>query len=75
MLPQQQLLPEQLLLLLQLQPELLLFLKQLFLLLPPLPPELPTQQVLQVQQVPEYAPARYAGHEAGEFFFNSGTAI
>lgn len=30
---------------------------------------------LQVQQVPEYAPARYAGHEAGEFFFNSGTAI
>lgn len=27
---------------------------------------------LAVQQVPEYAPARYAGHEAGEFFFNAG---
>ena len=22
-------------------------------------------------QVPEYAPARYAGHEAGEFFFQT----
>ncbi|HAG95748.1 MAG TPA: hypothetical protein DCL78_16630, partial [Gammaproteobacteria bacterium] len=30
---------------------------------------------LNVQQVPEYAPARYAGHEAGEFFFNPGTTI
>ena len=32
-------------------------------------------RVLNVQQVPEYAPARYAGHEAGEFFFSSGTTI
>ena len=30
---------------------------------------------LNVQQIPEYAPARYAGHEAGEFFFNPGTTI
>jgi hypothetical protein len=30
---------------------------------------------LNVQQIPEYAPARYAGHEAGEFFFNSGKTI
>lgn len=30
---------------------------------------------LNVRQVPEYAPARYAGHEAGEFFFNPGTTI
>ncbi|MBA53790.1 MAG: hypothetical protein CMK89_04985 [Pseudomonadales bacterium] len=32
-------------------------------------------QALNVLQVPEYAPARYAGHEAGEFFFSSGTTI
>ena len=25
---------------------------------------------LNTRQTPEYAPARYAGHEAGEFFFN-----
>lgn len=25
---------------------------------------------LDTRQTPEYAPARYAGHEAGEFFFN-----
>jgi len=30
---------------------------------------------LNVRQIPEYAPARYAGHEAGEFFFNPGTTI
>jgi len=27
-------------------------------------------KALNVHQVPEYAPARYAGHEAGEFLFN-----
>ena len=27
-------------------------------------------RALHVQQIPEYAPARFAGHEAGEFFFN-----
>ncbi|MEE2729460.1 MAG: caspase family protein [Pseudomonadota bacterium] len=32
-------------------------------------------KALNVQQVPEYAPARYAGHEAGEFFFSSGSTI
>ncbi len=32
-------------------------------------------RALNVQQIPEYAPARYAGHEAGEFFFSSGTPI
>ena len=28
---------------------------------------------LNVRQIPEYAPARYAGHEAGEFFFATDT--